>query len=49
MCANQAALRCAAAAGDGCSVDGRFDLPTSEDEIKDFLDTLVHCYNDLYW
>ncbi|WIA10944.1 hypothetical protein OEZ85_011107 [Tetradesmus obliquus] len=29
--------------------DGSWTLPTSEVVIKSFLDTLVHCYNNIYW
>jgi hypothetical protein len=29
--------------------DGGWSLPTSEEAIKEFLDTLVRCYSDLYW
>jgi hypothetical protein len=28
---------------------GRWELPTSEESIKEFLDTLVRCHKDLYW
>jgi len=27
----------------------RWELPTSEESIKEFLDTLVYCHNDLFW
>jgi hypothetical protein len=29
--------------------DGTWGLPTSEVVIKSFLDTLVHCYYNIYW
>lgn len=29
--------------------DGTWQLPTSEEDIREFLSTLERCYSDLYW